>query len=121
VDWCESHKEEVIRVNVTGALLLADICLAKGIHHTMFGTGCVYDYDEEHKMGSGKGFSEEEPHNYSRSFYSKTKGMVQEVLQLLSCHQRPTVGQELTRGMSFTAVGLLRQLFASASADACFR
>ena len=39
VDWCEDHKDEVIRVNVIGTLGLLDACEARGIHCTNFATG----------------------------------------------------------------------------------
>ncbi len=41
VDWCEDHKDEVVRVNVIGTLGLLDACEARGIHCTNFATGCV--------------------------------------------------------------------------------
>ncbi len=37
VDWCEDHKEEVLRTNVIGTMSLADLCQQKGIHVTNFG------------------------------------------------------------------------------------
>jgi 3,5-epimerase/4-reductase len=39
VDWCEDHKDEVIRVNVIGTLALLDACERRGIHVTNFATG----------------------------------------------------------------------------------
>jgi 3,5-epimerase/4-reductase len=39
VDWCEDHKDEVVRVNVIGTLGLLDACEARGIHCTNFATG----------------------------------------------------------------------------------
>ena len=39
VDWCEDHKDEVIRVNVIGTLGLLDACEVRGIHCTNFATG----------------------------------------------------------------------------------
>ncbi|CAN1301634.1 Trifunctional UDP-glucose 4,6-dehydratase/UDP-4-keto-6-deoxy-D-glucose 3,5-epimerase/UDP-4-keto-L-rhamnose-reductase RHM1 [Linum perenne] len=62
VDWCESHKTETIRANVAGTLTLAD-------------------YDAAHKQGSGIGFKEEDKPNFTGSFYSKTKAMVEELLK----------------------------------------
>ena len=41
VDWCEDHKDEVVRVNVIGTLALLDACESRGIHITNFATGCV--------------------------------------------------------------------------------
>ena len=74
VDWCEDHKREVIKTNVVGVLNLADICHRRDIHLTYFGTGCIYD-------GYVKEYSEEDPPNFTGSYYSKTKVMVQELLK----------------------------------------
>jgi dTDP-4-dehydrorhamnose reductase len=73
VDWCEDHQQQTIRTNIIGALNLADAAYLLGIHVTNFGTGCIYEYDADHPIGSGKGFTEEEEPNFSGSFYSKTK------------------------------------------------
>src|SRR3954468_14776067 len=32
VDWCEEHKAETLRANVTGALVVLEECLARGIY-----------------------------------------------------------------------------------------
>lgn len=82
VDWCEDNKEATIRSNVIGSLNLTDCCYLKGIHCTVFATGCIYEYDEKHKIG-GEGFREEEEANFAGSFYSATKSKVEEVE--LSC------------------------------------
>lgn len=42
VDWCEDNKEETIRSNVIGTLNLTDCCFMKGIHLTVFATGCEF-------------------------------------------------------------------------------
>ncbi|CAM9462498.1 unnamed protein product [Discosporangium mesarthrocarpum] len=83
VDWCESHREETIRSNVVGTLCLADVCSKRGIHCTIYATGCIYEYDEEHPIG-GKGFTEEDDPNFTGSFYSLTKGMVEKLLRVYS-------------------------------------
>lgn len=83
VDWCETHQEETIRVNVTGTLSLADLCSQRGLHVTIFATGCIYHYDDDHPVG-GKGFTEEDKPNFDGSFYSKTKAMVEELLKSYS-------------------------------------
>jgi 3,5-epimerase/4-reductase len=62
VDWCESNKEETVRSNAIGTLNLADCCAARGIHITVFATGCIYEYDDEHPIG-GETFSETDPAN----------------------------------------------------------
>lgn len=85
IDWCEDNKQEVIRVNVMGILNIADICERMNIHCTILGTGCIYtysclkgciineDYFEE--------FDEDCMWNFDKSFYSKTKAYVQELLK----------------------------------------
>ncbi|KYQ90418.1 hypothetical protein DLAC_09037 [Tieghemostelium lacteum] len=81
VDWCEDHKIETIRSNVIGTLNLVDIASQHKIHVTNFATGCIYQYDQQHPMGSGISFNEEDPYNYDGSFYSKTKAMVETLLK----------------------------------------
>ncbi|XP_073525539.1 uncharacterized protein [Phyllobates terribilis] len=81
VDWCESHKVETIRTNVAGTLTLADVCREKGLILINYATGCIFEYDSEHPLGSGIGFKEEDTPNFIGSFYSKTKAMVEELLK----------------------------------------
>ncbi|CAH2056860.1 unnamed protein product [Thlaspi arvense] len=75
VDWCETHKIETIRANVSGTLNLADICRENGLLMVNFATGCIFEYDAAHPQGSGIGFKEEDKPNFTGSFYSKTKAM----------------------------------------------
>lgn len=76
VDWCETHKVETIRANVVGTLTLADVCRENGIALINYATGCIFEYDNDHPLGSGVGFKEEDRPNFTGSFYSKTKAMV---------------------------------------------
>ncbi|KAI1810233.1 NAD dependent epimerase/dehydratase [Poronia punctata] len=80
VDWCEDNKEETMRSNVVGAINLADLCFLAGIHYTVFATGCIYQYDEAHPIG-GPAYKETDPFNFTGSFYSLTKGHVEEVIK----------------------------------------
>jgi len=79
VDWCEDNKLETIRTNVIGTLTVADICAMKNIHHTLYATGCIFEYDEEHVVG-GKGFLETDKPNFHGSFYSHTKALCEDLL-----------------------------------------
>ncbi|XP_073134500.1 trifunctional UDP-glucose 4,6-dehydratase/UDP-4-keto-6-deoxy-D-glucose 3,5-epimerase/UDP-4-keto-L-rhamnose-reductase RHM3 [Henckelia pumila] len=81
VDWCETHKTETIRTNVAGTLTLADVCREQGLLMMNFATGCIFEYDAAHPEGSGIGFKEEDKPNFTGSFYSKTKAMVEELLK----------------------------------------
>lgn len=78
VDWCEDHKEDTMRSNVIGTLNLADCCFLKGVHCTVFATGCIYQYDDAHPW-DGPGYLETDPANFAGSFYSETKAHVEEV------------------------------------------
>ena len=78
VDWCEDNKEDTVRNNVIGTLNLTDCCFLKGIHITVFATGCIYAYDDAHPIG-GPGFLETDKANFDGSFYSETKAHVEEV------------------------------------------
>ncbi|KAM0753437.1 NAD(P)-binding protein [Meredithblackwellia eburnea MCA 4105] len=99
VDWCESNKQATIRSNVIGTLNLIDIAFLNNIHITNFATGCIYQYDDAHPMGSGKGFKEEDEANFDGSYYSKTKAMVEEIAgeypNLLNLRLRMPVSDEL--------------------------
>ncbi|CAA0820538.1 Bifunctional dTDP-4-dehydrorhamnose 3-5-epimerase/dTDP-4-dehydrorhamnose reductase [Striga hermonthica] len=81
VDWCESHKVETIRTNVIGTLTLADVCRENGLVLVNYATGCIFEYDPGHPLGSGVGFKEEDSPNFIGSFYSKTKSMVEDLLK----------------------------------------
>lgn len=83
VDWCEDHKEDVVRVNVIGTLSLIDLCHLRNIHVTNYATGCIYSYDEEHPIG-GKTFLETDEPNFSGSFYSYTKAMAEKLAKTYS-------------------------------------
>ena len=43
VDWCEDHKKETIRSNVTGPLILLEECSERDIYWVQLSTGCIYD------------------------------------------------------------------------------
>ncbi|KAH8887330.1 NAD(P)-binding protein [Thozetella sp. PMI_491] len=80
VDWCEDNKEATVRSNVIGTINLADCCWEKGIHCTVYATGCIYQYDEAHPWG-GPGFLETDKANFDGSFYSETKAHVEEIIK----------------------------------------
>mmetsp|Transcript_11168 Transcript_11168/g.33327 ORF Transcript_11168/g.33327 Transcript_11168/m.33327 type:complete len:312 (+) Transcript_11168:87-1022(+) len=88
VDWCEFNKQTVIRTNVIGCLNLADLCWQKQLHCTLYATGCIFEYDDKHPLGGGvaTGFTEEERANFDGSYYSQTKGFVEEMLRAYLDH-----------------------------------
>lgn len=70
VDWCESNREVTTRVNVVGAVLLAEACARRGIHLVHLASGCVF-YGDSPSPG---GWTEEDHANpvshYARSKYA---------------------------------------------------
>lgn len=81
VDWCESNKQQTIRANIIGALNVADVCFLNDTHMINLGTGCIYEYDLEHPMGGNSGFTEDDIPNFHGSFYSHSKGMLDDLLK----------------------------------------
>ena len=75
IDWCEDHKEETVRSNVTGPKVLLEECSKRNIYWAHLASGCIYEGDN-----GGKGFSEEDPANFAGSFYSQTKAECDEAL-----------------------------------------
>ncbi|KAK4802472.1 hypothetical protein SAY86_000675 [Trapa natans] len=105
VDWCESHKVETIRTNVVGTLTLADVCRERGLILINYATGCIFEYDGAHSLGSGVGFKEEDSPNFVGSFYSKTKAMVEELLKnyenVCTLRVRMPISSDLTNPRNF--------------------
>ena len=58
IDWCESHKDETLNVNVTCQLQLIQICKELGIHLTILGSGAVFNGDKLFSDGNPKCFLE---------------------------------------------------------------
>lgn len=75
VDWCEDHKEETVRGNVTGPLVLLSECAKRSVYWVHIGSGCMYEGGEE------KQFTEDDPPNFMGSFYSKTKVWSDQILK----------------------------------------
>ena len=80
VDWCEFNQEKALRSNIIGTMNVSDICALRNIHCTLYATGCIFEYDEAHEI-RGVPFTEEDKPNFDGSFYSKTKGFLEEMLK----------------------------------------
>ena len=89
VDWCENNKDPTALSNIVGPILLSSALNRQNppIHLTYIGSGCIYEYDSEHEIPKLEevdspnviGFNEEDPHNFTRSYYSFTKSTVENV------------------------------------------
>jgi 3,5-epimerase/4-reductase len=86
IDYLEKPGKlvENLKDNLYGPLVLASIAKELNIHFTYLGTGCIFDYDEQHQMGDeSKGFTEEDDPNFFGSSYSITKGYTDKIMRTL--------------------------------------
>ena len=83
IDYLEQPGKLVdnVRDNLFSPLLLAQLCTQKNIHYTYLGTGCIFEYDEEHPFGEEvNGFNEESLPNFFGSSYSVVKGFTDRLM-----------------------------------------
>jgi nucleoside-diphosphate-sugar epimerase len=85
IDYLEQEGKlfENVRDNLFSPLLLAHICSTKNIHFTYLGTGCIFQYDEQHPFEQEiNGFTEESLPNFFGSSYSIVKGFTDQLMKL---------------------------------------
>ena len=85
IDYLEQKGKlyENIRDNLFSPLLLSEICKNMDIHFTYLGTGCIFNFDEEHPFGKEEnGFVEESLPNFFGSSYSIVKGFTDRLMKL---------------------------------------
>jgi 3,5-epimerase/4-reductase len=92
VDWCEDHKEETVRANVTGPLILLEECQKMSIKLVHLSSGCIYAGDN-----GGRGFKETDPPNFDGSFYARTKAWSDQILSEFPARPDGTGGVLLLR------------------------
>lgn len=83
IDYLEQPGKLVdnIRDNLQGPMNLVLICTSKAIHFTYMGTGCIFEYDEDHQQDFAKGFTEEDYPNFFGSQYSVVKGYTDNLIR----------------------------------------
>jgi 3,5-epimerase/4-reductase len=85
IDYLEQEGKlyENIRDNLYSPLLLAKISTDLNIHYTYLGTGCIFNYDNEHPYGiEQNGFTENDKANFFGSSYSTVKGFTDSLMKL---------------------------------------
>ena len=75
IDWCETHKLETLNSNLRGPLTLLKVCQDLGQYWVQLGSGCIYEGDN-----NGQGWRENDPPNFHRSYYSRLKGIMNDLL-----------------------------------------
>lgn len=84
IDYLEKPGKlvENLRDNLYAPLILANIAVELGIHFTYLGTGCIFDYDNDHLMGDeNTGFTEKDDPNFFGSSYSIAKGYTDKIMK----------------------------------------
>lgn len=83
IDYLEQKGKllENMTDNMYGPLVLASIAKEKGLHMLYMGTGCIFEYDENHPCdGSSSGFTESDTPNFFGSSYSTVKGFTDRLM-----------------------------------------
>lgn len=88
IDSLEAVDQRILTslVNVAGTVNVVAECASRGLHVITFATGCIYEYDAAHALGSGIGFTEDDPPNFGGSYYSRTKAAAEAATRELPGH-----------------------------------
>lgn len=79
----EGKLKENVRDNLYSPVTIALIAKKHNIHYAYLGTGCIFEYDEEHPFGiEENGFTEESTPNFFGSGYSTVKGYTDRLMHL---------------------------------------
>ena len=83
IDYLEKQGKLVdnLNDNLYSPLNLALLCKERGLHFTYLGTGCIFEYDEEHPFGQEvNGYTEQSKPNFFGSGYSIVKGYTDQLM-----------------------------------------
>jgi len=86
IDYLEKPGKlvENIQDNLYAPIVLATVCKKLDCHFTYLGTGCIFDYDEEHPpYYKHTGFKESDKPNFFGSSYSIVKGYTDRLMHEL--------------------------------------
>jgi 3,5-epimerase/4-reductase len=102
--------------NLVGPIVLADICSRLNVHLTYIGTGCIFTYDDTHKMPielnnsdlGVTGFTEDDKPNFYGSSYSIVKGQTDMLIKnydnVLNCRIRMPITADYNRRNFITKI-----------------
>lgn len=89
IDYLEKPGKlvENVRDNLYSPILLAILAQRYNLHFTYLGTGCIFDYDNNHPLEPPlHGFTEESKPNFFGSSYSIVKGFTDQLMSMYSHH-----------------------------------
>jgi nucleoside-diphosphate-sugar epimerase len=83
IDYLEKpgKLQDNVNDNLYSPILLAEICKKHAVHFTYLGTGCIFEYDDNHTTELG--FTEESLPNFFGSSYSIVKGYTDRLMHEL--------------------------------------
>lgn len=74
VQWCETHRIETVSTNITYQLTLVQLCHELGIHLTLYLSGLIYNYREDHL------YTEEDEPNKTDLYYSQCRALLEKAI-----------------------------------------
>ena len=86
IDYLEKPGKvfENVRDNLFGPMVLSLLSKKYNFHFTYLGTGCIFQFDEDHPFGEEKdGFDESSLPNFFGSSYSIVKGFTDQLMHLV--------------------------------------
>lgn len=86
IDYLEQPGKlvENVRDNLFSPMVLSLLSKKYNFHFTYLGTGCIFEFDDEHPFGKEiNGFTEESLPNYFGSSYSIVKGFTDQLMHLV--------------------------------------
>jgi dTDP-4-dehydrorhamnose reductase len=88
IDYLEQKGKTVenIKDNLYAPVSLALVCQKLGIHMAYLGTGCIFEYSNDHVV-NGIGFTSDDKPNFFGSSYSVVKGFTDRLLHQIPCLQ----------------------------------
>lgn len=109
IDYLEGGRQQTyenVRDNLFGPLLLSSLSREMGLHFSYLGTGCIFNYDEDHSLQNGRGFHEDDEPNFFGSSYSIVKGFTDRLFHLEKQHMlniriRMPINDDMTSPRNF--------------------
>jgi nucleoside-diphosphate-sugar epimerase len=87
IDYLEQKGKimDNVRDNLFSPIVLSILCDKHNIHLTYLGTGCIFEFDEEHPYGKEiNGFTEDSKPNFFGSGYSVVKGYTDQLMHMFN-------------------------------------
>lgn len=84
IDYLELPQKltENINDNLYSPMILALLANKYNIHLTYIGTGCIFNYDDDHNLENMNGFTDNDKPNFYGSSYSIVKGFTDKIMHL---------------------------------------